>query len=336
MYEDYDEEMIEQISEKVNLIEYVSQELELEKRGDEYFAHCPKHVDKTPSLSFTESKNKYFCFSCGRGGGIINYLHQYEGLSYDEAIEKAAKLANMDIGCMCRSKTIIFLKKIRRNAETQKEKYVHQILDKSVLDRYVHEPVREWIDEGIKQDVMDKFGVMVDKIGNRIVYPVYDAEGNLINIKGRTRFSKYKEMKLPKYINYYDVGCMDYLQGLDVTKQNIKENKEIIIFESIKSVMKAYGWGYKNCVSAEKHSLTDEQIELLLKMKVDIVLAYDSDVSYNEKAVKKNIERLKRLTNLYVIDDRRCLLGGKEAKNAPVDCGKDVWEKLYNEKRRIR
>lgn len=339
MQNEYDDEMLEQINESVNLIEYVKsahQEIELINRGNEYFAHCPKHIDKTPSLTFTASTNKYYCFSCGRGGGIIKYLMDYEDMSFDEAVQKAAGLAKMDIGAMCKSKTMIFLKKLhRKSLDSQTAKCKHDILGAEQYTKYSKEPVKEWIDEGIKESVLDLFDVRIDHLGNRIVYPVRDIHGNLINVKGRTRFLRYKEMKLPKYINYYPVGCMDYLQGLDITLPYVKESKEIIIFESIKSVMKAYGWGYKNCVSAEKHSLTDEQIELLLKLKVNVVFAYDSDISYTDKDVKRDIEKIKHLTNVYVINDVHNYLGGKDAKNAPVDLGEAVWKHLYLNKCRI-
>ena len=182
---------------------------------------------------------------------------------------------------------------------------------------------------------MDLFDIRIDNYSNRIVYPVYDIDGNLINIKGRTRYENYKKLKLPKYMNYYTVGVMDYFQGLEKTLKYIKEQNEIIIFESIKSVMKAYGWGYKNCVSAEKHTLTPEQISLLVKLKVNVVFAYDSDVSYNDGEVKENIDMLRKVTNVYVISDKDLLLGGSTTKNAPVDCGQDIWEELYFSKRKV-
>lgn len=334
MHDEYDEEMLDQISESVDLVEYASQQLELEKRGDDYYAHCPKHIDKTASLCFTRSTNKFFCFSCGRGGSIINYLQKYEGLTFDDAVSKAARLANMDLNCMCKSKTILFLKKLKKNGG-EKTPCKHPILDYSEFAKYKKEPINEWLDEGIEQSVMDLFDIRIDSFGNRIVYPVYDEYGNLINIKGRTRYLDYKKMGIPKYLNYKKVICMDYFQGLNITIPYIKEKNEVIIFESIKSVMKAYGWGYRNCVSAEKHSLTDEQIEKLIKMRVNVVFAYDSDIDYMDRDVLKDISKLKMLTNVYVVKDRSGVLGGIDGKNAPVDLGKSIWEKLYQEKRLI-
>ena len=136
-------------------------------------------------------------------------------------------------------------------------------------------------------------------------------------------------------MNYYPIGIMDYLQGLDITLPYVKEKNEIILFESVKSVMKAYGWGYKNSVSVEKHSVTDEQLKLLVKLRVNIVFAFDTDVDYRDDDLKETINKLKRITNVYVIYDRKHLLGGKEAKNAPVDLTKEIWEQLYFNKTKV-
>lgn len=335
MNKNYDDEMLQQINENADLLGYVSQVMELEQRGKDYWGHCPLHTDKTASFSITPEKNSYFCFSCRRSGGILGFLIDYEGMEFEEAVEKGARLANLDLSKMCQSKTITFLKKIRAMYRKPNTAYEHKVLDAGILQKYKSAPIQEWLNEGIKQEVMDLFGVRADTWQNRIVYPVYDIHGNLINIKGRTRYPNFKQMKIPKYINYFEVGVMDYFQGLNITLPYISEKKEAIIFESIKSVMKAYGWGCKNCISAEKHTLTKEQIDLLIKLRVNVVLAYDSDVSYRSDEVKQDIAKLRRVTNVYVIEDKNKLLGGAESKNAPVDCGEKIWNELYNGKRKV-
>lgn len=335
MKEYYDEDMLRQINENVDLLEYVSQSIEMKKKGNDYFGHCPLHVDNTPSFSISPSKNLYYCFSCGKSGGIVKYLMNYEGLSFGEAVDKAAKLAKIDLSKVCKSNTVSFLKKLRAYVFRTNTNFEHQIIQSGELLKYKKEPALEWIDEGIKQDVMDLFDIRIDTRRNRIVYPVYDINGNLINIKARTRYSNYKEMKIPKYINYYPVGVMDYFQGLNITLPYIRQKNEVIIFESIKSVMKAYGWGYKNCISAEKHTLTKEQETLLIKLKVNIIFAYDTDVNYWDSNVGRTLNKLKRLTNVYIIEDKKELLGGTSSKNSPADCGKEIWNELYNTKKKI-
>lgn len=333
----YDEETLKQINDNADLIAYAERTMELKKKSDTYFTHCPFHEDKTPSLAFNPTNNYYHCFSCGKSGRMIGFLMDFEGLPFEQAVGKAAKLANVDIKDICQSDTIIFLKQWRNLKKTKENQnvYIHPILPQNTMDSFSKTVIQEWEDEGIKQEVMDTFGVRVDDISNRIVYPVCDINGNLINVKGRTRYENFKKLKLPKYINYYTVGTMDYFQGLNITLPYVKENNEIIIFESVKSVMKAYGWGFCNCVSAETHSLTKEQISLLVKLRSNIVFAYDTDVDYKTKDVQKSINMLRKVTNVFVIQDPKRLLGGVETKNAPVDCGQEIWEELYTNKRKV-
>ena len=66
-----------------------------------------------------------------------------------------------------------------------------------------------------------------------------------------------------------------------------------------------------------------------------MVLCYDSDITYREKAVQKNINMLKRFVNVYLIKDKDNLLGGKEGKNSPIDLGIDVWNRLYSQKQKV-
>lgn len=332
---EYDEEFLQELSEKIDLVEYIGQDIELEKRGKEYFGRCSKHIDKTPSFSITPDKNVFYCFSCGRGGGIIQYLQEYEGLTLDDAVEKACRLANTDLSTMCYSPTVKLLKKIRR-LRKKSLPIIHPQLNEAEFLKFKKEPIAEWLEEGIRQEEIDLFDIRIDDRSNRIVYPVKDINGNLINIKGRTRFADYKSMGLMKYINYFPIGTMDYIQGLDITLPYVKEKNEIIIFESLKSVMKCFGWGYTNCGSAEKHSLTMEQIRLLIRLKVDIVFAYDSDISYKDKDTIETLSILKRFTNVYLIQDEGNILGGIKGKNSPADKGREVFERLYAAKRKVR
>lgn len=330
----YDPDMIEQIEENVDLLEYVSNSIELEQRGNDYFGHCPLHVDKTPSFSVNPKENKYYCFSCGYGGRIISYLCHYEKMSYDEAIQKAAQLGNTDLSKMCKSETMTYLKNIRKST-VENIAPVHQILDESILKKYRTDSIPLWEKEGILPETLREFQIMIDDSSSRIVYPVRDINGNLINVKGRTIFDNYKLLKISKYMNFYKIGEMDYFQSLDKTLQYVIAKKEIIIFESIKSVMKIWQWGYKNSASAEKHTLTIFQIKLLARLGVDVVLAWDADVDYNSQEVKKDIDRLRKVTNVYLIENLNGILGKKEDKNSPADCGRDAWEFLYQNKRKV-
>ncbi len=330
----YDEDFLRELNQKVNLADYVGNFIELSPRSNgDLYGKCPLHDDKTPSFSVNTRENLFYCFSCGRGGGIIQYLMKYEGLSIDEAVQKVCRLAKIDPGKLCTSETVRFLRKMKR--ETSQKEVKHPILDEAEYLRYADEVPAEWLQEGISAATMKAFEVRVDNRANRIVYPVRNRAGELINIKGRTRFPNYKEMHLQKYINYKTVGTMDYFQGLHLTEPFIREKHEAIVFESIKSVMKCWDCGIKNTISAEKHDLTPEQIRLLISLRADVVLAYDSDVCYQNAKIVEDIRRLARFTNVYIIEDSEGVLGGKEGKNSPIDLGGDIFQKLYEKRRKV-
>ena len=188
-----DKATIEQINASIDLVEYASQQMNLIKKGKDYFCSCPLHEDKTPSLSFNSERNLFYCFSCGKGGGIINYLQYFEGLSFDDAVNKAIKLSNGKVE-LSKSNAMSFLKSIK----TEGEQITHKVLDKSIYEKYNKGEVTLWQQEGILQSVMDLYEIRIDTNQNRIVYPVYDMQGNFINIKGRTMYSNYKELGIPK------------------------------------------------------------------------------------------------------------------------------------------
>ena len=102
--------------------------------------------------------------------------------------------------------------------------------------------------------------------------------------------------------------------------------------------MKAYAWGYKNCVSAEGHVFSKEQLKLLIRLKCDVILAFDKDVDLSAKKERKtleNVNTLKRFLNVSIINDDGDLLGDASENNAPVDLGRDIWELLYKNKNKL-
>ena len=342
-YEEFDEQFLSELAEKIDLLEYAeSQGFEFETRGKEHFTNCPLHTDNTPSLSITEDNNgfsKYFyCHSCKTGGGIIRWLTNIEGLEFREAIKKASRIANIDMSMMCKSPTVRYIRrqyKERQMKLAANKEIFHPLIDEETFNKYSIESIPEWEKEGISPETIREFDIRVDNDSNRIVYAVRNQDGELINIKGRTRYPQYKSMRIAKYKNYFSVGDLDYFQCLNITKPFIKDKDEIIITESIKSVMKCWDWGVKNVVSAETHALTDGQIRQILRLRCSkVVFAFDKDVDYfgsKEKNLRDQMNKIKRFVNLYYIYDSKNLL---EKKDSPMDKGFDVWQYLYLRKRR--
>lgn len=328
----YDKDLLRSMVDKVNLYDYASQSFDFTRHsGDSWYCSCPLHVDKTPSLAVNEKENYFYCFSCGKGGDIIDWMRTYEGLSWEAAVEKLSKLTGTEIKEYKQCESLNVFKKIKALTERKEKKKVRVYLDAESYEKYSDELPQEWLDEGISAEAMKRFNIRVDKSSNRIVYPVYDADYRYICPKGRTRYVNYKEMGLNKYINYSKIGTTDFFVGMKENHEAIAKHNKIIVFEGIKSVMKAYDWGYDYCVAAETSMLNEDQVKLLLKLGVkEVTIAFDSDVDI--KKITESTRMLRRFTTVYVIRDRNHLLKEKEA---PVDEGKDVFEQLMRERIRL-
>ena len=111
----------------------------------------------------------------------------------------------------------------------------------------------------------------------------------------------------------------------------VKQSREIIIVEGLKSVMKLDQWGFHNTVSAETSSINEYQIELLIRMQVkNVVIAFDKDVGLPK--IKECVKLLKKFTNVYVVYDKWNLL---KEKDSPCDQGREVWQTLYDRRMKL-
>lgn len=325
----YDSEALKEMCDQIDLLEYAKQSVDFTRRGrDTYAAHCPLHVDKTPSLFITPSRNAFYCQSCHQGGNILTWLIKMEHLSFKEAAEKICQLSGKDISKMQICESLRYYKSLKRMKEDEEPKIIKRdILPEQSIEKYSDEIPQEWLDEGISVDIMKKFQIRIDRSANRIVYPVRDKNFNLIGFKGRTRFQNYKSLNVQKYMNYTKIGTIDFFAGMKESHDYIKEKNEIIIFEGLKSVMKLWSWGKQfNAVSSETSVLNMEQIKIILEMGIkNVVIAYDNDVYIGE--IRKKMQFLKRFVNVFAVIDSKKILSGE--KMAPVDDGEKIWNELY-------
>lgn len=322
-YKEYSEEFLQEIIEKVDLVDYVSKNLELVKKGRDYFSMCPFHEEDTGSLSVSPSKNMWYCFGCYRGGNIINFVQEYQKLSFVGAVEYLSSYTGLEQGeTKPTPETIKFLKQF--NKKKKQEKIKHIILPDNVMDKYSKEPILEWIWEGIDPNVMDKYQVRYDKNSNRIVFPIWDNDGNIINVKGRILFDNYADLGMSKYIYYYELGCNDFLYPLHFKRKIIRETGEVKVFEGSKSVYKCEGHGILDCLSLETSNINEYQIRQLLELHCDIVFCWDKGV--NIEKLKDKIRVLTKFTNVYLVLDNRGLL---KDKDSPIDKGLEIFQELY-------
>lgn len=332
----YSQEILSSMAEQINLCEYAENLVTFTKHcGTIHYCECIFHEEKTPSLAFYETTNQFYCFGCGVHGNIYTWIQKTENKTFAEAVEKVALLTGTKTEEYIEPESINFFKELNKIQKPVKEKEVsRQILDMQTdyLDIYSDEIPQEWIDEGITEESMKKYNIKVDNAANRIVYPVLDANYNLIGIKGRTRFENYKILNLPKYINYKKIGALDFFTGMKLAETYIKESGKVIIVEGIKTVMKLDGWGYHNVVSAETSDITEQQLIILIRMGVKTaIIAFDEDVPLSK--INKLTKDMKNYMNVEVVINKMNLLSEKDS---PTDKGREVWERLYNERIRLK
>lgn len=318
----------EELLEMVDMVEYVSQYVDLEYKNGEYWGMSPFQEENTPSFSIRQEAQLFNDFSSGKSGNIYNFIMEYNHVDFPQAIKILKDYLNVvDEGEYIPKPQIIkVLKQLTK--QDKKEKVIERkILPSNYMNKYQKVDIKLWQEEGILQEVMDRYNVRYEPIKQVIVFPVWDNQGNIINVKGRNIGKSWKEIGLPKYFYYYKLGTIDFLWGLHLKEEIIKKKKEIILVESEKSVMKLEGWGYDNAVALCNGKITDEQMKILIKLGVNVVIALDKDKG---NVCDTNTKTLKRYAKVYKVYDKFGLLS---AKDAPCDRGIDVWEQLYNNKR---
>lgn len=321
---------VSEILDKVNIVDYISQYTKLQLKHDgEWWGLSPLKSENTPSFSVNEKKQIFYDFSTGTGGNLLNFIQEYEGCSFKKALEILKSYAHIsDDEYVGNGLSAIDIAKRYRRSSVQKEVKDIPVLANNYMDRYSDDKskLQLWADEGISFDVMDKFRVKYDGYSNRIVYPIRDVKGNIINVCGRTMDKDYKEKGVSKYIYFKSIGSVPTLYGLFENHSEIKRRNNVIIFEGAKSVLLAETWGIHNSVALLTSHVSDTQFEILLKLGVHLIFALDSEIDITKD---KNIMRLKRYLPISWVKNQRSLL---DEKDSPVDKGKEVFKILYTER----
>ncbi|MCD8501763.1 MAG: DEAD/DEAH box helicase [Bacillaceae bacterium] len=218
------------------------------------------------------------------------------------------------------------LEKLKKQREPKIPPQPNVVYDSYILDYFNVIPYKKWIDEGINYSTQLTFGVGIDVKSDRITFPIHNRDGKLIGIKGRYCGNNRHIEDNFKYL--YLFPCNKSIEFFNYHRaiSHIQDKNEVIIVEGAKTVMLLYQWGYRNCISIEGDSLSDEQIRILkeLGLSMKYIFAWDKDKS--TEFIKQQIKLLYGRTK-YCIYDKDDLLTGK---NSPTDQGKDVWETLYD------
>ena len=325
---------LKELIRSVDIVEYISQFVDLTLKGEEYWGLSPFKDEKTPSFSVKKDPPFFYDYSSGIGGNLYTFVKEYNRCSNHETVEIIKKYAGYEGKVDVRDGKMaatLDCKRFMRPKPVMKQSN-STILPEDYMSRYEkrNDKLAVWEQEGISRETLDKFEVYYDGFSDRLVYPIRDLKGNIVNIGGRALDPEWKEKKMRKYTYFFSWGSMATLYGLYENMDAILSSKEVIIFEGCKSVLIANTWGIRNCAALLISHLNPNQMKILARLGCRVVFALDKEVDIQKD---KQIDKLRHYVNCECLVDKDNLLGEKDS---PVDKGEEVFKKLYGNRFRLR
>ena len=295
-----------EILEKADIVDVVSDYIKLEKAGSSYKGLCPFHNDSNPSFFVSPSKKICRCMVCGEGGNAVTILEKLAKISHREAIERLAERYQIKVNI--KNDKVISSKKglfqITNYAANFYNYYLTNSLPgkealKYLYDRDLNDDIIKTFkiglaptgkntlylslkDQGYSDSDMLKAGVIVgsdnihDTFTNRIMFPITDEENNYIGFSGRI----YYESNDSKYFNSLDNELFKkgrVIYNLFNALDSIRKNKRMIIMEGFMDVIASYRADLKECVCLMGTAMTKDHIEIIKKYNCEVILCLDGD-----------------------------------------------------------
>ncbi len=299
------EDIKQEIRDRSDIVELVSEYLHLKHSGAAYKALCPFHDEKTPSFLVNPNLQIFKCFGCGQGGDVFGFLMAMENLTFPEALKRLAQRANIELKADEDSSERELLYRIHKMAAI----YYHRMLLKSNTGA----PARDYLERrGIPREVWKKYqlgyapigwkhflrvarskklanqilvdsgliirnkaGRFYDRFRDRIMFPIRDTGGRVVAFGGRILGQGE-----PKYLNSPETGIFHKsttLYGYDAARMNIRKRETAVVVEGYTDVISCHEYGVNYAVAAMGTSLTPPQLKRLQNMARQVVLVFDGD-----------------------------------------------------------
>jgi DNA primase len=314
------EELIDEIRERVNITDVVSEYVSLKKVGANHKGLCPFHSEKTPSFTVNEGKQIFYCFGCGAGGNVITFLMKASGMTFPDTVTELAKRAGVTIpessGRFAPQKNDRQedLYKINESAaafyhsllsESEKAKsYLKKrgLKEETINDYKVGYGGDGWDSlygflskKGLSLTLAEELGLIIpkksggyyDRFRGRVIFPISDIHGRTIGFGGRSI-----DGSEPKYLNSPESVLFkksDSLYGITVARRWIKESDDALIVEGYMDLLSLHEAGIKNSVATLGTALTAGHLRLIKRLSRNIVTVFDADQA-GVKATLRSID----------------------------------------------
>ncbi len=322
------EAKIEEIRLAADIVDTISEYVELRKRGKNFIGLCPFHNEKTPSFTVSEEKQIFHCFGCHAGGNVFKFIMEYEKISFIESVQELANKLGITLEYDESASTERQSEQeILYDINTEAARYFSD----NLLNREEGEIARSYFkNRNIKLPTQRSFGLgyalpgwenflnfaqtkkinmdkalelglvgqssdgrLYDKFSGRIIFPIFSPNGRVIAFAGRileNREGKAKYLNSPESLIYVKGKT---LYGLSHAKDEIRKLGKAILVEGYMDLISLYQSGVKNVVAVSGTALTDEQVQLLSRYTKNVVLLFDADTA-GIKASMRSIEILLR------------------------------------------
>ncbi len=322
---------ISKIKEKIDVVDLISEYIQLKPAGINHKGLCPIHHEKSPSFMVNRERQSWHCFGCGKGGDIFSFIQELEGMEFRDALKFLADKAGVQLsrtGSSVETSQKNRIKAINHEAA----KFFHYILtklpqSKSAEDYLINrglsrDTIQAWqigfvpdqwdllvkyllkkghaIDDilasglAIKKEGVDARSMrgFYDRFRGRIMFPIWDAHDTVVGFTGRVLVET--EHSGGKYVNTPQTMLYDksrVLFGLNKAKREIKAKDLIVMVEGQMDVIACHQAGMTNVVATSGTALTEHQIALLKRYSNNIALSFDGDVA-GVAAAKRGIDLL--------------------------------------------
>lgn len=329
---------VSEILDHVDIVEYISQYIDLEQKGREFWGLSCFTDEKTPSFSVDPDRKVFMDFSSGRGGNLVEFIVLHDKVSVPEAVRKLKAYAGITDDDIQQGSTRLEATRVAlryRDKTRDPPRTTARPMPDDCMSKYEfrRDKLKLWVDEGISWQTLKRYQVRYDAFDDRIVYPIKDYDGNIISVCGRTCDPDYKAKGLRKYTYLQRLGTLDTIYAYSDNRESILDAHEIILFEGAKSCMKATDWGICNTGALLTSHLSVNQLRFLIRLcsfnDIRVVFALDSDIDISKD---DNIRRLCGYARVEWLMNRDNLL---PPKDSPTDQGKEVFDTLYHRRENL-
>ena len=300
------QETINEIRQKADIVDIVKEYIPLTQKGKNYFGVCPFHQDHSPSMSVSRERQLFKCFSCGMAGNVFKFVSEYENISYLEAVVKVAEKVGMPITI---TKTYTPVQKYQEEYELMN---LASLFYENNLNTEKGLPAKSYLKKrGLNDEMIKDFNIGLsfannslfeffqkknispaklvelgllnqvdlnyqDVFRNRILFPIHNDEGRVVGFTGRV----YENDSTPKYLNSRETKLFrkgNILFNYHRARDAVRLAKRVILVEGNMDAIRMYASGFKNTIALMGTSLTHDQIVLLKKLRVPVILMLDND-----------------------------------------------------------